>query len=178
MYHLLHRLTRYLIDLCLLLSSGNRENRLLSQFWLLRSPTLVTGTANALLQESWNDILSVVKTKHTLTAWVHKLRTKNPTQRVPKALSTANASGASAPVVPPLQLPSRSPLLCQVLSLPVLSVCHRLVRGVCLSVPIGANITTLEALGRLGMANLTRSGTNMTHWTSAIGPRCPQTMGK
>ena len=63
------------------------------------------GTADALLQESWNDILSVVKTKHTLTAWVHKLRSKNPRSRVLKSSSAAQASGNSAPVVQPLQLP-------------------------------------------------------------------------
>ena len=43
-----------------------------------------SGTADDLLQESWNDILSIVKTKNTLTAWVHTLRAKNPAPRLPQ----------------------------------------------------------------------------------------------
>ena len=69
-----------------------------------------SGTAAELLEESWKDILDIVKTKATLMAWVHQLRKKQMSTRACQPTPEVSDSRASTPVVPPLQL---SPLVIQ-----------------------------------------------------------------
>ena len=128
--------------------------------------TYPSGTAAELLEESWRDVLAIVRTKATLTSWVHKFRTKQSASQAPKATPPAGGRSAPTPAVRPLQLPS--PVIQATPGPDQPSFRCMLIRGVGPFLLPSANTILLAAHGQLVLASPTRVRNNMRLWISVI----------